>query len=169
MSEPDDKPVSDVPPAAPSAAVDNVASTEPPAIASEVPPAEDLPEVRAALTAKQQVAAATAAKVRKPSDNDLFDDVGRWLAKYGALPALAIITIAIFSIHAHILGGEPAGDDLSFHFAESARIADCLRHFDLDLWNPSANGGYASAYYYQVLPQLASGGVDESCDLADER
>ena len=52
--------------------------------------------------------------------------------------------------------GETAGDDLSFHFAESARIADCLRHFDFDLWNPSANGGYASAYYYQVLPQLAS-------------
>ena len=92
----------------------------------------------------------------KYSDNDMFDDVGRWLAKHGALPALAIVTIAVAAIHWHILGGEPAGDDLSFHFAESARIADCLRHFDLDLWNPSANAGYASAYYYQVLPQLVS-------------
>jgi hypothetical protein len=140
----------------PSAAVADVAATEAPLIASEVPPAEDLPDVRAALAAKQKAAAKLGVKITKHSDNDVFDDVGRWVAKHGALPALAIVTIAIFSIHAHILGGEPAGDDLSFHFAESARIADCLRHFDLDLWNPSANGGYASAYYYQVLPQLAS-------------
>ena len=87
---------------------------------------------------------------------DAWDFAGTWLAQHGALPALAIITIAIAAIHWHILGGEPAGDDLSFHFAESARISDCLRHFDLDLWNPSANAGYASGYYYQILPQLAS-------------
>ncbi|MFT3693560.1 MAG: hypothetical protein QM831_10505 [Kofleriaceae bacterium] len=89
-------------------------------------------------------------------DSDSFDEVGRWIAKYGALPALAVITIIIACIHWHILGGEPAGDDLSFHFGESARIMDCLRHFDFDMWNPSANGGYASGYYYQILPQLAS-------------
>ncbi|MEO6771643.1 MAG: hypothetical protein ABI467_01310 [Kofleriaceae bacterium] len=93
---------------------------------------------------------------KRPGDRDVWDDVGRWVAKHGALPALALITIAIAAIHWHILWGEPAGDDLSFHFGESARIADCLRHFDFDLWNPSANAGYASAYYYQVLPQLAS-------------
>lgn len=89
-------------------------------------------------------------------ETDSFDEAGRWIAKHGALPALGIITIAIACIHWHILGGEPAGDDLSFHFGESARLMDCLRHFDFDWWNPSANGGYASAYYYQVLPQLAS-------------
>lgn len=93
---------------------------------------------------------------RKAPDKDMWDEVGRWVAKHGALPALALITIIIAAIHWHILWGEPAGDDLSFHFGESARIADCLRHFDFDLWNPSANAGYASAYYYQVLPQLAS-------------
>jgi hypothetical protein len=92
----------------------------------------------------------------KPFQPDAWDRAGDWIAKHGALPALALITIAIAAIHWHILGGEPAGDDLSFHFAESSRIADCLRNLDLDLWNPSANGGYASAYYYQVLPQLAS-------------
>lgn len=145
-----DKPTGDAEPV--SAAVEDVASTEPPMIASDVPPAEDLQEVRAALVEKQKAGL----KVTKHADNDAFDDVGRWIAKHGALPALALITIAIALIHGHILFGEPAGDDLSFHFAESARIADCLRHFDLDLWNPSANGGYASAYYYQVLPQLAS-------------
>jgi hypothetical protein len=62
----------------------------------------------------------------------------------------------VFAIHAHIFAGETAGDDLSFHLAESARLADCLRQLDFDFWNPSANGGYASAYYYQVIPQLAS-------------
>ena len=94
--------------------------------------------------------------VPKPPDRDMWDDVGRWIAKHGALPGLGLITLAVFCLHWHVLWGEPAGDDLSFHMAESARIADCLRHFDLDLWNPSANAGYASAYYYQVLPQLAS-------------
>lgn len=87
---------------------------------------------------------------------DIWDQSGDWIIAHGALPALAVITIAVFIIHFGVFRGESAGDDLSFHFAESARIADCLRHFDFDLWNPSANAGYASAYYYQVLPQLAS-------------
>jgi len=94
---------------------------------------------------------------KKPgSPPDIWDQAGEWVVAHGALPALAAITIAVFIIHFGVFRGESAGDDLSFHFAESARIADCLRHFDFDLWNPSANGGYASAYYYQVLPQLAS-------------
>src|SRR3569623_2718074 len=87
---------------------------------------------------------------------DIWDRAGEWVVAHGALPALAAITIAVFIIHFGVFRGESAGDDLSFHFAESARIADCLRHFDFDLWNPSANGGYASAYYYQVSAQLAS-------------
>ncbi len=52
--------------------------------------------------------------------------------------------------------GEVVGDDLTFHMAESRRIADCISVGDWDFWNPSANAGYASAYYYQVIPQLAS-------------
>lgn len=87
---------------------------------------------------------------------DAWDRAAAWLLANGALPALALITLGVFVIHARIFTGETAGDDLTFHFAESARLADCLRHFDFDFWNPSANGGYASAYYYQVLPQLAS-------------
>jgi hypothetical protein len=87
---------------------------------------------------------------------DSWDQAAAWLLAHGALPALAVITIAVFAIHAHIFQGETAGDDLSFHFAESARLMDCIRHGDFDFWNPSANAGYASAYYYQVLPQLAS-------------
>lgn len=106
-------------------------------------------------TASDTVAGPKPAAAKVP-DKDIWDDVGRWVAKHGALPGLAIISFAVLCLHWHMLWGEPAGDDLSFHMAESARIADCLRHFDLDLWNPSANAGYASAYYYQVLPQLAS-------------
>jgi hypothetical protein len=95
-------------------------------------------------------------KSEVPAKPDLWDATGAWVAKYGALPALAAITIAVAIIHIHVFAGEPAGDDLTFHFAESARLADCLRFGDFDFWNPSANAGYASLYYYQALPQLAS-------------
>ncbi len=98
----------------------------------------------------------TTGSAAKQEGPDAWDRAAAWLVANGALPALALITIGVFAIHARIFTGETAGDDLTFHFAESARIADCLRHFDFDFWNPSANGGYASAYYYQVLPQLAS-------------
>jgi hypothetical protein len=74
----------------------------------------------------------------------------------GALPALGVITLAMVAIYAHMFAGELAGDDLTFHMAESVRIADCLRAGDFDFWNPSANAGFASAYYYQVVPQLIS-------------
>jgi hypothetical protein len=91
-----------------------------------------------------------------PPAPDLGDRIGEWLVAHGALPAVLIMSLVVLAIHAHIFAGETAGDDLSFHFAESARLADCLRALDFDFWNPSANAGYASAYYYQVLPQLAS-------------
>ena len=87
---------------------------------------------------------------------DSWDRAGEWLAQHGALPGLGVITIVMFIVHAGVFRGETAGDDLTFHFAESARLADCLRNGDFDFWNQSANAGYASAYYYQVLPQLAS-------------
>jgi hypothetical protein len=50
--------------------------------------------------------------------------------------------------------GEPFGDDLSAHLAEIAEIVRSLREGDLSLWNPSANLGFASGYFYQILPQL---------------
>lgn len=87
---------------------------------------------------------------------DLWDYCADWLALHGALPALGLLTVAMFLIYGHVFGGELAGDDLTFHMAESARLADCLRAGDFDFWNPSANGGFASAYYYQVVPQLMS-------------
>ncbi len=94
-----------------------------------------------------------------PDDDDgpdLWDDLARWLAARGAPLVVLALTVVMAWIYAGVFRGEPAGDDLTFHMAESARIADCLRALDFDLWNPSANGGYASAYYYQVIPQLAS-------------
>lgn len=89
-------------------------------------------------------------------DDDAWDRAVHWLAAHGALPALAVLTVVTGLVYLGVFRGEIAGDDLTFHFAESARLADCIRHGDWDLWNPSANAGFASAYYYQVLPQLAS-------------
>jgi hypothetical protein len=87
---------------------------------------------------------------------DAWDATAAWIGRHGALPALGLITLCAALIHIHVFAGELAGDDLSFHFAESARLADCLRVGDFDFWNPGGNAGYASAYYYQALPQLAS-------------
>ena len=64
--------------------------------------------------------------------------------------------IAVAWMFRFVFRGETIGDDLTFHMAESARLADCLRHGDWDFWNPSANAGFASLYYYQAVPQLAS-------------
>ncbi len=95
--------------------------------------------------------------VAPPSgDLDRWDLLLAWSQQHGALPGLLVLTGCVGVMYAAVFYGETVGDDLTFHMAESARIADCLRAGDWDLWNPSANGGYASAYYYQVLPQLAS-------------
>ncbi len=91
-----------------------------------------------------------------PGGPDLWDRAGQWVAERGAIGALLVLTLLIAVIHANLFRGEPFGDDLTFHMAESKRIADCLSVGDFDFWNPSANGGYASAYYYQILPQLTS-------------
>jgi len=87
---------------------------------------------------------------------DAWDQAAAWLAKHGALPALGLLTIAMAILYSDTFRGETVGDDLTFHMAESARLADCLRAGDWDFWNPSANGGFASLYYYQAIPQLAS-------------
>jgi hypothetical protein len=101
-------------------------------------------------------AAAHPAPPEPPAEPDLWDRGAAWTMQHGALPALGLITLGMVAIYWHMFAGELAGDDLSFHMAESARLADCLRAFDFDLWNPSANAGFASAYYYQVVPQLIS-------------
>jgi hypothetical protein len=78
----------------------------------------------------------------------------RWLVKHGPLLTVAAMMIGLGWAYGHVFAGEPNGDDNSFHLAEAARLAQCLRAGDYDFWNWSANAGYASAYYYQVLPQL---------------
>ncbi len=87
---------------------------------------------------------------------DAFDKALAWLTVKGALPTLGLLTLVVAIMYAGVFRGELAGDDLTFHFAESRRIADCIAAGDWDFWNPSANGGFASGYYYQVVPQLAS-------------
>ncbi|HEY1817666.1 MAG TPA: hypothetical protein VGG74_35240 [Kofleriaceae bacterium] len=138
-----DKPAAkaDDKPAAPAAKADDKADDKP----------DKKPAPKAA--AKPKAAKPAMPRGREP---DAWDKLGAWIAAHGALPALGLITLAVLLFHWHIFSGESAGDDLSFHFAESSRIADCIRNLDFDWWNPSANGGFASAYYYQVLPQLAS-------------
>ncbi len=66
--------------------------------------------------------------------------------------ALAAVMVVLAATYAGVFRGEPAGDDLTFHLAEIRRLADCFAAGDFDLWNTSANAGYASAYYYQVIP-----------------
>lgn len=92
----------------------------------------------------------------EPLEPDAWDRTAAWLANHGALPALGVLAIAMLALYGQLFAGEVDGDDLTFHFAESVRIADCLRQGDWDFWNPNANGGYPSAYFYQVIPQLAS-------------
>jgi len=111
------------------------------------PPAPDAPQPATLDPASEPTAT-------RPLDR--WDRIGAWLIQHGPLPALGIITVVIAIIHGRIFLGETAGDDLSFHYAEAARLYDCIRVGDFDFWNPSANGGYASLYYYQAIPQLAS-------------
>src|SRR5678816_1453495 len=77
------------------------------------------------------------------------------LLRYGPLFGLALVVALACVMYGNVFGGEIAGDDLTFHLAESNRMADCIHVRDWDMWNPSANAGFASAYYYQALPQLA--------------
>jgi hypothetical protein len=91
-----------------------------------------------------------------PKLADTWDRGAAWVVEHGAVPALLLLTLITAVMFSRIFLGETTGDDNTFHMAESRRIADCLRAGDWDFWNPSANAGYASAYYYQVIPQLAS-------------
>jgi hypothetical protein len=116
-------------------------------------PASSSGNDKASRTKRRAESEPTALTIEPP---DAFDKALAWLAAKGALPALGLLTLVVAITYAGIFRGEVAGDDLTFHFAESRRIADCIAAGDWDFWNPSANGGFASAYYYQVIPQMAS-------------
>ena len=131
---------------------------EPPPDKPEIPADPQQPDQKPSTPIKASDPTPDARRLTPPapSEPDWWDHSAAWLAERGALPVLALLTIAIGILHFHVFWGEPIGDDLSFHFAESVRLSDCLRAGDFDFWNPSANGGYASMYYYQAIPQLAS-------------
>ena len=78
---------------------------------------------------------------------------GPWLRRHGPRLTVLAALLVLAWMYMPVFRGEPSGDDNTFHLAESARIAECLRSGDWDFWNPSANAGYATAYYYQVIPQ----------------
>ena len=141
-------------PAEPAAAAAPVASDAPGAGASTtIPPAVGPPGVGSSAPSYGPGAPRPVTETPEP---DLWDRCATWAMDRGAVHAMFLITFTMIVIYAHMFAGELAGDDLTFHMAESVRIADCLRAGDFDLWNPSGNGGFASAYYYQVVPQLVS-------------
>ena len=76
------------------------------------------------------------------------------LLELGPVLVVVAATILCAWIFSHVFAGEINGDDNTFHLAEAARLRDCLIHHDWDFWNPNANLGYASGYYYQLIPQL---------------
>jgi hypothetical protein len=144
------------PPAASNPEPPAASTPEPPAASNPEPPAASNPEPPAAPGAELMSGIRTSMPPRPPEPPDSWDRAAEWLMTRGALPALGVLTLGMVIIYARMFLGELAGDDLTFHMAESARISDCLRIGDFDFWNPSANAGFASAYYYQVVPQLVS-------------
>jgi hypothetical protein len=56
---------------------------------------------------------------------------------------------------AGVFDGEPCCGDITFHYAEVVRLAEAMRAGDWDWWNAGGNSGFASGYYYQVVPQAA--------------
>ncbi len=82
-----------------------------------------------------------------------------WIGSAAPLVALALVTIYVAVMYRRVFAGELAGDDNSFHWAEAARIAEGLRAGETDWWNSSANGGFATGYFYQLLPALVPGAL----------
>ncbi|CAN5815614.1 hypothetical protein BH11MYX2_BH11MYX2_11080 [soil metagenome] len=118
---------------------------------------EDPPEAKTVETEEPgATGGASATLMTRQEKPDAWDHTADWLGKHGAPYAVAFLTVLVGMCFLRIFRGEVAGDDLTFHFAESARLADCIRNGDWDFWNPSGNAGFASAYYYQVIPQLTS-------------
>jgi hypothetical protein len=75
--------------------------------------------------------------------------IGRRLHVFIVLAVVALVTSPIWR------PGIPAGADDAIHLAEIRGIAASLRAGDVHLWNRSANAGFPSGMYYQLLPQLA--------------
>ena len=87
-----------------------------------------------------------------PAADLKLDRVIALFHRYGPAVTVLVLTLVIAWAYSHVFAGEPNGDDNTFHLGETRRIADCLVQGDYDFWNWSANGGYASGYYYQLLP-----------------
>lgn len=82
----------------------------------------------------------------------------RW-QRWAPRLAVLMLTILVGAIYHRVFAGELAGDDNTFHWAEVVRIADGLRHGELDWWNSSANAGFPTGYYYQLVPALVPGAL----------
>ncbi len=96
------------------------------------------------------------ARSRSPGSSSVPVWLEPWL-ELAPLILLAVTTVLLSWVYAPLFRGELAGDDNTFHFAEVARIARALRDGDLDWWNPSANAGFATGYYYQLVPAAVPG------------
>ncbi|MBE7452802.1 MAG: hypothetical protein HS111_29160 [Kofleriaceae bacterium] len=93
---------------------------------------------------------------RRPLPPSPPPTIDPWLR---ALPLLGLATLTgvLCWVYAGVFRGEVCGDDNSYHFAEAAFLADALRQGDLDWWNPAANAGFPSGYYYQLVPAAIPG------------
>ncbi len=78
-----------------------------------------------------------------------------WAAIHRSLPLVLLVLLITLLCwcFSPVFAGEPAGSDNSFHYGELVRLTAAIRAGDWNWWNPSGNSGFASGYYYQVLPQ----------------
>ena len=108
-------------------------------------------ETEPALAAAPPVAAPPQVRATSAADIKL-DGVIAVVHRYGPAVTVLVLMLVVAWAYSHVFAGEPNGDDNTFHLGETRRIADCLMQGDYDFWNWSANAGYASGYYYQLLP-----------------
>ena len=88
------------------------------------------------------------------------------LARSGPAAIVCGVTATLAWSFVHVFAGEPCCGDLTFHLAEVARLADAIRAGDWHWWNPGGNSGFASGYYYQVIPQVVPAAVSALTGLA---
>jgi hypothetical protein len=74
----------------------------------------------------------------------------RWLVAVVAM----VVVAAVAALAPLFAGAEPPGLDLPIHLGEIRSLVSSLSAGDLGGWSPSANLGFASGAYYQVVPQL---------------
>jgi hypothetical protein len=85
-----------------------------------------------------------------------------WLALGGVAALLAWC-------YAHLFAGEPHGLDNTAHLAEVTFLSRAIKAGDWNAWDPAANSGFASGYYYQVLPQALTAALAALTGLAPLR